>query len=31
MNKMKVETANDPVASRELRITKMLHAPIELV
>ena len=28
---MKVETANDPVASRELRITKMLHAPIELV
>ena len=31
MNKMKVKTANDNVANRELRITKMLNAPVELV
>ena len=31
MNKMKVKTANDNVTNRELRITKMLNAPVELV
>ena len=28
---MKVKTANDNVTNTELRITKMLHAPLELV
>jgi uncharacterized protein YndB with AHSA1/START domain len=31
MNKMKVKRANDNVTNRELRITKMLNAPVELV
>lgn len=31
MNKKKVKTANDNVTNRELRITKMLNAPLELV
>lgn len=28
---MKVKTANDNETDREIRITKMLHAPVELV
>jgi uncharacterized protein YndB with AHSA1/START domain len=31
MNKMKVKTTNDNITSMELRITKMLNAPVELV